>query len=90
MRHRYEKTKVGRQQMCGDLSLSHVTNIRWISCLSLKPPRPAYELSLSGGCLFLSAAPATAVHDITEIFITPASKSRQADDKHACGWVSFL
>lgn len=30
------------------------------------------------------------VHDITKIFITPASKSRQTDDKHACGWVSFL
>lgn len=54
------------------------------------PCYPVYELSLSGGgCLFLSVATAVAVHDITKIFITPASKSRQTDDKHARGWVSF-
>lgn len=56
----------------------------------LNHPHPVYELSLSGGCLFLSAAAATAVHDITEIFITLESKSRQTDDKYTRGWVSFL
>lgn len=56
----------------------------------LNHPHPVYELSLSGGCLFLSAAAATAVHDITKIFITLESKSRQTDDKYTRGWVSFL
>ena len=51
---------------------------------------PVYKLLFSGACLFLSVATATSVHDITKIFITPASKSRQTDDKHACGWVSFV
>lgn len=52
-------------------------------------PHPVYELSLSARCLFLSVAAATAVHDITEIFMTAASKSRQTDDKHVCGWFHF-
>lgn len=56
----------------------------------LNQAHPVYELSLSGGCLFLSAATATVVHDITKIFITLESKSRQTDDKYTCGWVSFL
>lgn len=58
--------------------------ITWIIFLRLTTPYSFYELSVSGGCLFLSVASATAVHEITEIFMTPASESRQTDDKHTC------
>lgn len=71
--------------MCRDLRLYYANNIRWIPCLS---PSSSCLWTFTQWWMFVSACCSS--YCITQIFITPASKSRQTDDKHACGWVSFL
>lgn len=93
----FKKTKIAAKVWRFKVMLCQIKDgLRWIWCLSLclKPPPapPPHRLIrfMNFLGLFLSVATAVAVHDTTKIFITPGSKSRHADDKHSCLWVSFL